>query len=156
MKIVVTHGVGRGPTPLAAFDAALLASGVENYNLITLSSVIPPGATIECSPYKSPPAEYGHRLYVVMAQQRATREGEEAWAGVGWTQDEGDGRGLFVECEGTSEGAVRSDIESTLEAMIASRDLAYGPIRSEVSGIRCCGEHVCALVLAVYESEGCQ
>jgi len=46
VRIVVSRGTGEGPTPLAAFDKALLAAGVENYNLIRLSSVIPPGAEI--------------------------------------------------------------------------------------------------------------
>ena len=37
---------GTGRTLLAAFDDALLAAGVANFNLITLSSVIPPGSSI--------------------------------------------------------------------------------------------------------------
>lgn len=39
MHIYVTTGTGEGPTPLAAFDAALINAGVANYNLICLSSV---------------------------------------------------------------------------------------------------------------------
>ena len=42
MKIRLSSGRGEGPTPLAAFDAALLDAGVSNYNLLPLSSVIPP------------------------------------------------------------------------------------------------------------------
>jgi arginine decarboxylase len=45
LEIQVTTGTGEGPTPLAAFDAALLDAGVANYNLILLSSVIPAGAS---------------------------------------------------------------------------------------------------------------
>lgn len=63
MRILVSHGTGDGPTPLAAFDSALLAAGVENYNLIRLSSVIPPGAGIERGRFTSDPDEYGRRLY---------------------------------------------------------------------------------------------
>jgi hypothetical protein len=40
MEIYLSTGIGEGPTPLAAFDAALNA-GIANYNLIVLSSVIP-------------------------------------------------------------------------------------------------------------------
>jgi arginine decarboxylase len=40
MRIYVTTGKGEGPTPLAAFDAALIDAGIPNYNLIYLSSVI--------------------------------------------------------------------------------------------------------------------
>jgi pyruvoyl-dependent arginine decarboxylase (PvlArgDC) len=35
-------GTGEGPMPLAAIDAALVAAGVADHNLIRLSSVIPP------------------------------------------------------------------------------------------------------------------
>ena len=108
MQIVVSHGTGEGPTPLAAFDKALLGAGVENYNLIRLSSVIPPGVTIARNRFVSDPDEYGRRLYVVMAEQRAVEPGRGAYAGLGWLQEPGDGRGLFVECEGRSHAAVRA------------------------------------------------
>ena len=44
MQIHLASGVGSGPTELAAFDAALAAAGVANYNLLYLSSVIPPAS----------------------------------------------------------------------------------------------------------------
>ncbi len=43
---VVTSGCGEGITPLNAFDAALLNAGIGNLNLIRLSSVLPPGMSI--------------------------------------------------------------------------------------------------------------
>ncbi len=39
-------GASEGCTPLNAFDAALLNAGIGNTNLIKLSSIIPPGATL--------------------------------------------------------------------------------------------------------------
>ena len=39
MNIHVASGLGTGPTKLSAFDAALNAAGVANYNIIKLSSV---------------------------------------------------------------------------------------------------------------------
>ena len=42
MTITLSTGTGEGPTPLAAFDAALVDAGVADHNLICLSSVIPP------------------------------------------------------------------------------------------------------------------
>jgi len=154
VKITISKGIGSGRTSLAAFDAALLAAGVENYNLIRLSSVIPPDTVVERAPFRSSLEEYGHRLYVVMAYQGAEEKGAEAWAGLGWTQEEGDGRGLFVEREGAGEAAVREDLETTLYSMMESRGRTYGPIDCEIAGVRCEGEPVCALVIAVYKSEG--
>jgi len=154
MKIVVTAGTGEGPTAVAAFDAALHSAGVENYNLIPLSSIIPPGSTVERATFETPSSEYGHRLYVVMARCDAQSVGDEAWAGVGWTQEQESGRGLFVELHAASKSGVQEAIEATLRSMMASRGHTYGPLHCEVAGIVCRAMPVCALVIAVYQSEG--
>lgn len=153
MRIVVSHGTGEGPTELAAFDSALLAAGIENYNLIPLSSVIPPGGKIERARFESSADEYGHRLYVVMAHSHAHEPGIGAYAGLGWAQEPGSGRGLFVECAGASDAKVRDEIVATLDSMIASRGRSYGPVESERTGIECSGRPVAAIVAAVYKSE---
>lgn len=154
MKITITTGTGEGPTPLAAFDQALLDAGVANYNLIYLSSIIPPNSVIERGCYVTPPDEYGHRLYLVMASQRVEEPGTSAWAGIGWTQESQSGKGLFVELHGESQSEVEQAIDQTLTTMIASRPYTYGPINREVVGRTCYDKPVCALVLAVYKSEG--
>ncbi len=43
-KYAALSGSGEGDSPLTAFDAALLDAGVGNYNLVKLSSIMPPGA----------------------------------------------------------------------------------------------------------------
>ncbi|RKZ00046.1 MAG: arginine decarboxylase, pyruvoyl-dependent [Candidatus Hydrothermota bacterium] len=43
-RYFVTAGVGHGKTLLTAFDSALRAAGVGDYNLLKVSSIIPPGA----------------------------------------------------------------------------------------------------------------
>lgn len=154
MRIKITSAVGSGPTTLAAFDAALQKAGIENYNLIPLSSVIPTGAALERTRVSTPPGEYGHRLYVVMARHVTSEVGEEAWAGLGWTQEPESGRGLFVELHGTSKRCVETAIESTLDSMKAARNYDYGKNDSEIAGITCEGEPVCALAIAVYASAG--
>ena len=99
MNIPLVTGVGVGSTLLSAFDDALLACGVLNYNLIPLSSVIPPASTVVPVPrYTSPADEHGHRLYVVKAEMRSDQAGTQIGAGIGWYQW-GDGRGVFVEHE---------------------------------------------------------
>jgi arginine decarboxylase len=153
IDIQVTSGTGEGPTPLAAFDAALLDAGVANYNLILLSSVIPGGSVVRQASYLTPDEEYGHRLYVVMARAETTTMGAGAWAGLGWTQEPATGRGLFVELHGGDRTQVDNDIRVTLDAMVASRPLAYGEIRSEIVGVACRGTPACAVVMAIYRSE---
>jgi arginine decarboxylase len=154
LPIRVARATGAGPTGLAAFDAALRGAGAANYNLVRLSSVIPPAALVgEVAPPMRLAGEWGDRLYVVYAEWRADRPGEEAWAGIGWLQDPDTGRGVFVEHEGTAEDDVRSDIAASLGALRAGRDVDLGPVHMVVQGTRCEDEPVCALVMAVYEHE---
>lgn len=42
--IHLAHGSGEGLTPLTAFDNALRAAGIDNLNLIRVSSIVPAGA----------------------------------------------------------------------------------------------------------------
>lgn len=158
MNIQVSSGIGSGPTTLSAFDSALNDAGIANFNLIRLSSVIPPKTGIEVleSPAHDLPGEWGDRLYVVMAEQRADTPNEEAWAGVGWVQDSSTGKGLFVEHEGSSEQRVRSDIRSSLQALMATRNIDFGEINMKVVGTTCKHQPVCAMVVAVYQASDWQ
>src|SRR5476651_1981218 len=98
MNIQISEGIGIGPTELAAFDQSLVHAGVANYNLIYLSSVLPPRSqvTVEENP-ELPKGTWGDRLYVVMAQKRISQRNQEAWAGIGWMQDPKSKQGLLVE-----------------------------------------------------------
>jgi arginine decarboxylase len=148
----VRGAVATGPTELAAFDAALLATGVANFNLIRLSSVIAPSCAVDPGDGGVLVAGgWGDRLHVVYAEQRTSTPGEQAWAGIGWVQDE-TGRGLFVEHEGGSEDAVRRDLELSLAALVRGRGSDFGPPSTHVVGSTCDGTPMCAFVVAVYES----
>ena len=89
MNIQISAGTIAGPTKLSAFDSALNASGVANYNLIRLSSIIPPASKIQAQPgpISLLPGEWGDRLYVVMADMRVDTPNQEAWAGIGWMHE---------------------------------------------------------------------
>ena len=155
MKIQVSSGIGKAPTKLAAFDAALHEAGVANYNLIRLSSIIPPGSVIKVvKPVEEQPGKWGDKLYVVMAETRVDTPNVEAWAGIGWVQDGKTGKGLFVEHEGANEATVRRDIEQSLQALMATRQVDFGSISMEVTGVTCVHEPVCALVIATYDAKG--
>lgn len=153
MKIDVSAGTGVGPTELSAFDQALVNAGVANFNLICLSSVLPPGSdvTILDRPF-TPVGEWGDRLYLVMAQFRTSIRNHEAWAGIGWIQDPLTKRGLLVEHEGHTEAEVRADITNSLEALAQNRGMEFGPMNMHVVGTKCIDLPVCALAVAVFES----
>ncbi len=162
MNIHIASSVGTGKTTLGAFDSALYSAGIANYNLLLLSSVIPPNTQIVTHadsgiPKDVIPGDWGDRLYVVMAQQRAETPGEEAWAGIGWVQDEATGKGLFVEHEGqSSEAELRQTIEDSLKTLMKTRGIDFGAINMKISGVKCEDEPVCAMVVAVYQSSDWQ
>lgn len=156
MNIHIASGTGTGPTKLAAFDSALQSAGVANFNLIRLSSIVPPSSKIieHDGPVTKSLGTWGDRLYVVMAEHRVDTPNVEAWAGIGWVQNQKTGEGLFVEHEGTNESTVRRDIEQSLQSLIATRGLEFGPMCIKVTGVTCSHAPVCALVIATFQTSG--
>lgn len=154
LNIYVTTGVGEASTSLAAFDAALFQAGIGNYNLVVLSSVIPLAANVLRKQWHAEDEQWGHKLYVVLAEQRADHPDQEAWAGLGWVQNEEDGRGLFVEHHGPSRQQVEDDIDASLASMCAYRTTSFGAPQMAVVGASCTGPPVCVVAAAVYQSRG--
>jgi pyruvoyl-dependent arginine decarboxylase len=149
LNISIRTGTSGGSTLLSAFDGALLAAGVGNFNLVTLSSVIPTASRIR---HVDGPLAGGHGdlLFCVRAEAFADAPGDEAWAGLGWVTDE-TGGGLFVEHHGHSEAAVVELIENSLADMKRFRGGGgYGDVRMTLASAECVDEPVCALVVAAY------
>ncbi len=153
MDIPVTAVVGRGPTPLAAFDDALVTAGIADRNLITLSSVLPPGSRIHrVNRIDHTPGCWGDRLYIVMAHATTAAPGDEAWAGIGWAHDHS-GRGLLVEHHADSEDDLRHLITTSLSALCRNRGDIHLPERGiAVAGATSHGQPTCALAVAVFEA----
>jgi arginine decarboxylase len=156
MEILVTAGSGTGKTALAAFDKALFEAGIANYNLIKLSSVIPPNTTIITDKgHDKKENEYGHRLYVVIAEAYSEKPGEEAWSGLGWVHhSDNSGKGLFVEHIGQSKEEVEDQITKSLNSMAVYRPEERGKINMKVCGVNCIDDPVCSIVVASYKGEG--
>ena len=163
LRIAVRATVGEGHTELSAFDDALLRCGVHNYNIIPLSSVIPPGAEIvEAAVEPSPDGEFGHRLYVVKAEARSSEPDSVVAAGIGWYQWD-DGRGVFVEHEdvvplGSIEHVrthISTQITTTLHDLVERRGARWDPagVGSVIAATRIQEQPACALALAIYQSQ---
>lgn len=156
MEIIpVTSGIGSAPTELAAFDKALLNAGIANFNLIYLSSIIPDNYEPRIQKVNLNREKFGHKLYVVCAQQRTSTHGETVAAGVGWVMSRNEPKhGLFVEHEGNSHEDVEQQIILSLNRMMENRpEDAWEEIQHHVVSTRCEDEPVCVLVAAVYKSE---
>jgi len=112
--IRVAWGSGRGPTTTASFDAALADANLANYNLVTLSSIVPADATVERVDTAPDLGPTGDGLHCVLAR-RTLEPGAEgpAVAGLGWARTPS-GRGLFYEESGTDHDSVRADVAAGL------------------------------------------
>jgi arginine decarboxylase len=67
-KIFITKGVGRHKEKLASFEAALRDAGIAPFNIVRVSSILPPGAKILS---KSKGLQYlspGEVIYAVISQ----------------------------------------------------------------------------------------
>ena len=161
LSIAVVSGIGRANTLLSAFDDALRDCGVYDYNLIPLSSVVPPRSAVrQQERYDPPPEEYGHRLYIVKAEMRSDHAGKTIAAGLGWYQW-GDGRGVFVEHETTGSTRAAAESEMTFRIRESVRDLCAArgvtfreeDLRTLVVQAEVTDRPTCVLALAVFKAE---
>lgn len=153
----VVWGTATGPTATASYDAALAEANVHDYNLVTVSSVLPADARVEVVGEAPDLGPAGEGLTVV--QGRATlapgADGTAA-AALGWSRSV-EGPGIFYEAGGTDPDAVRKRVEDGLEH---GRSLRADRRWDGEDGLRLVtadsdpDRYVTALVLAVYgESE---
>ncbi|NHN60157.1 MULTISPECIES: pyruvoyl-dependent arginine decarboxylase [Halorussus] len=151
--IRVAWGTGTGPTEMSSYDAALADANLHNYNLVTVSSVVPADAAVEAVGTAPDLGPAGQRLTVVQA--RATRAGPgRVSAALGWTT--GPGPGLFYEAAGEADpGDVAERVETGLAAGRELREWTFTDERVETATTDAeAGTYATAVVVAAYgESE---
>ncbi|APX98061.1 pyruvoyl-dependent arginine decarboxylase [Natronorubrum daqingense] len=153
--IRIVWGAASAPTAMSSYDAALADAGVENYNLVSVSSVIPADTHVEAVGTAPDLGPAGERLTVVEARATVTGPGR-ASAALAWSQSVENGPGLFYETSGETDS---EDVERrVLEGLAAGqelRDWEFADAQVATESIQAkSGEHTTALVLAVYgESE---
>ncbi|RCK68742.1 MULTISPECIES: pyruvoyl-dependent arginine decarboxylase [Desertihabitans] len=154
LEIRVSRGTGSGRTRLSAFDAALRDAGVANFNLVRLSSVVPPGSHVrEVGREHQLQGGHGDVLFCVYADAYASIPGTSAWAGVAWSEHhDGSRSGLFVEHGSHDEHVLRHHLESSLADLSEGRGGDFRPAGQVVASRRCVDEDrpVCAVVVASY------
>jgi arginine decarboxylase len=161
MRIQVISSRGEGNTPLSAFDSALYSAGINLYNLIPLSSVIPLGTQIvRVKKFSAVYDERGYRLYVVIAERRSDDPDIVIGAGLGWYPFK-TGGGVFVEHKAESYAAskVRIKLESQILASLSDlckiRSVAFERKNAKMSLSISKPKNLphCALTVAVYKAE---
>lgn len=150
MPIRVVWGTGTAPTGMAAYDAALADANVHNYNLVSVSSVIPADIDVEKVGTAPDLGPAGNRLTVVEA--RASAAGPcHLSACLGWAETDG-GPGLFYEEAGkTDAGDVEQRVSAGLDAGKELRDWEF--VNDSLQSVSLDvepGEYGATIVLAVY------
>jgi len=154
--IRVVWGHATAPTALSSFDAALAQANIQNYNLITLSSVIPAEPPVERVGTAPDLGPAGEGLTVVQSHETVEPDSENpAVAGLGWIRSES-GRGIFYEVSGTDREAVETAIREGLAAGRELRDWVFEdePVVQIETADPDPEEYATAVVVAAYgESE---
>ncbi len=149
--IRVVWGTASGPTAMASYDAALAEAGIENYNLVSVSSVIPAGVDVE--PVGTAPdlGPAGNRLTVVEARATTAEPGRVS-AALAWSQSIDGGPGLFYETAGEMDADdVERRVREGLHAGQGLREWEFGEQQVVTESAPAdTGTHTTALVLAVY------
>ncbi|MGZ0746866.1 pyruvoyl-dependent arginine decarboxylase [Haloparvum sp. AD34] len=149
--IHVASGVGVAPTEMAAYDAALADANLHNYNLVTVSSIVPADADVEQVDTAPDLGPAGNRLTVVQARDVAEPgdDVDELAAGLGWAT--GPGPGLFYEVSGGDRDGVRAAIHDGLDAGAELRDWELTDRELCVESAEAAEDaYTCVIVLAAY------
>lgn len=101
-EVFFVSGVGSHRRQISSFERALRDAGVEPYNLVPVSSIFPPDATV-VEPHEGIESfEAGQIVHAVLGRDTET-EGE-ATAAVGVARAD-EGHGYFLEYDGTGDEA---------------------------------------------------
>lgn len=82
-KLFFTKGIGVHKEKLNSFELALRSAGIEKYNLVTVSSILPPGCVIISKQKGIEQLIPGQIVYSVMSQNSSNEPGRLSAASIG-------------------------------------------------------------------------
>jgi len=123
--VFFTKGVGKHKDKLASFEQALRMAGIEKYNLVEVSSILPPGCKIISKEKGISMLSPGQICYTVLAQQSTNESNRLICAAVGLAQPaDKEGYGYLSEHHSFGETAkVAGDYAEDLAATMLATTL---------------------------------
>ena len=82
-RFFFTSGVGRHEAPLVSFGRALRDAGIEHLNLVTVSSIVPPGCQIIPKDQGVSELDSGEIAFVVLSRNESSDSGRLISASIG-------------------------------------------------------------------------
>jgi arginine decarboxylase len=153
-KIYLSEGTGKGNTEMLAYCKALKEAGIDNMNIIRLSSVLPHNSIVIKDKPPISFENYGNKLYAVISEIRESRQGKTACAGLGYAyHKKKTGHGLMVEISGDNEEKIKKDIRKTLNEFLCENNYDLNNMEIHTKSIKCENEPVCALIAMSFEIE---
>lgn len=150
-KFFVVSGKGESVTSLNAFDTALIDAGIDQCNLVLISSILPPDAVYISNPI--PAITPGTITYTVLSRMDGEHE-ETIGAGLGWAlgiRDNEMKMGIVAEDYGFKN---HKDVERTtktkLEEMARVRNLKVIEQSIKVESMKVHKNYGCVLVALIF------
>ena len=152
MEIKILSSKAEGKTSTSAFDLALAKVGLQNYNLIKISSVIPKDAkVIETEKYENLDKKVGDILHAVISEKSSDVKGQRITCGLGWIlADDG---GVFYEeslLDSSREVIEKKLLEGLEEAKKIREWKWIGEPKMKIEEHEV-EENGCVIVIAVYD-----
>jgi arginine decarboxylase len=155
-EVILTVGKGEANSYLTAFDAALINAGIANFNLIKVSSIVPPNSKITILSKKNinnstslNSLPYGTLLPTVYTYSVSSVPGEKLVAAIGVAKikDDLNNWGIIMEKSGVGEEELfRNEVKNMLEEALFNRNKYMGEV--EIISIRHEVERIGAVVAA--------
>ena len=102
-KFFLTAGAGQHDDPLVSFELALREAKIEKFNLVPVSSIIPPNCVQISLEEGLKELSAGEIVFCVMARHSSDEEGKRIYAAIGGAKPES-GHGYLVEYSGDYSG----------------------------------------------------
>ncbi len=100
-EVFFVSGIGRHEDRLMSFELALRNAGIERFNLVPVSSILPPGCVVVEKEEGLRKLHPGEIVFCVMARYTSCEEGKEIFASIGAAiPDSGNINGYIAEHSG--------------------------------------------------------
>jgi arginine decarboxylase len=145
-EFFVTSGKGVSPvSELNAYDLALKSASIAQYNIVPVSSIIPPN----CKERKAMNLPVGQIAFTVMARMDGT-EGECIGAGIVWAMERSKKYGLVAEAHGHMDRpAVKEILEWKIGEMAKVRGIVVGKLNHRIEVMRVPMDHYGCVITAL-------
>ncbi len=121
-EVFFVAGIGRHEDELISFELALREAGIEKFNLVPVSSILPPGCKVVSSDEGLSKLKPGEIVFCVMARYSSREEGREIFASIGAAIPENHSvNGYIAEHSGVWYAGAEKHAEKLAEEMVKTQ-----------------------------------